>query len=48
MKHLPEVEYTEDDERSDTAWLCGVSYGREVERKAMLAEGYVLKDSSKS
>lgn len=35
MKHLPH-EYTDADQRSDTSFLVGVSYGRETERTKML------------
>jgi hypothetical protein len=37
MKHLPKVEYTEADQRSDTSFLVGSRFGKETERARILA-----------
>lgn len=37
MRHLPKTEYTEADQRSDTSFLVGCSYGRESAKATILA-----------
>lgn len=37
MRHLPKVEYTEADQRSDTSFLVGTSFGRASERSRIVA-----------
>lgn len=38
MRHLPRTEYTEPDQRADTNFLVGASFGRDQERERIAAQ----------